>query len=75
MNRKRTAIYCRVASGHPDDRDKITAQERKLLDYVIENGCAEPTVYRDICENGLTLNRPAMNALTADIRAGEIGTV
>ena len=76
-NRKerRTAIYCRAASGHPDDRDRIIAQERQLLDYAAENGHADPIVYRDSGESGLTLDRPAMNALTADIRAGRIGTV
>ena len=74
-NSKRTAIYCRVASSHPDDRGKIIAQERRLLDYAAEHGHTEPTVYRDCGEIGLTLNRPAMNALTADIKAGTIGTV
>jgi predicted site-specific integrase-resolvase len=76
-NRKerRTAVYCRAASGHPDDRAGINAQERRLLGYAAENGHAEPIVYCDSGESGLTLDRPAMNALTADIRAGAIGTV
>ena len=76
-NRKerRTAIYCRTASGHPDDRAWLIAQERRLLDYAAEHGCAEPIIYRDSGENGLTLDRPAMNALTTDIKAGKIGTV
>ena len=72
---RRTVIYCRAASGHPDDRDGIIAQERRLLGYAAENGHADPIVYRDSGESGLTLDRPAMNALTADIRAGRIGTV
>jgi DNA invertase Pin-like site-specific DNA recombinase len=31
--------------------------------------------YRDCGQSGATLDRPAMNALTADIRAGKIGAV
>jgi hypothetical protein len=74
-NDRRTAIYCRAASDHSDDRDSIIEQERQLLDYASEHGYAKATVYRDSGVSGLTLDRPAMNELTADIKAGEIRTV
>jgi hypothetical protein len=73
MNRK-TAIYCRSALYN-----EIAAarQEAQCREYARTLGIADAdiVVYRDCGANGVTLDRPAMNALTADIKAGNIGTI
>jgi DNA invertase Pin-like site-specific DNA recombinase len=69
---RKTAIYCRTARA---DADAIAAQEARLRAYAYENGHADVIPYRDSGAAGNSLDRPAMNALTADIRAGKIGAV
>jgi hypothetical protein len=69
---RKTAIYCRVALA---DKGKIAAQEARLRAYADEHGHADIVPYIDNGAAGTTLSRPAMNELTADIRAGKIGAV
>jgi hypothetical protein len=69
---RKTAIYCRTAHT---DADAISAQEARLRAYADEHGHADVIPYRDNGAAGNTLDRPAMNALTADIKAGRIGAV
>jgi hypothetical protein len=69
---KRTAIYCRAAHA---DIGAMAAQEATLRAYADEHGHTEIVRYRDNRANGLTLNRPALNELTAAVKAGEIGAV
>jgi DNA invertase Pin-like site-specific DNA recombinase len=52
-----------------------SAQEATLRAYADEHGHTEIVRYRDNRANGLTLNRPALNELTAAVKAGEIGAV
>jgi DNA invertase Pin-like site-specific DNA recombinase len=57
-------------------RIAVRAQERRIRAFADEHGYGvEMAFYRDCGQSGVTLDRPAMNALTADIRAGKIGTV
>jgi hypothetical protein len=71
-NRRKTAIYCRTARA---DAAAIAAQEARLRAYADEHGYVDVIPYRDNGAAGNTLDRPAMNKLTADIKAGEIGAV
>jgi hypothetical protein len=72
INKRKTAIYCRTALA---DDGKIATQEARLRACANEYGYADVICYRDSGAVGNTLDRPAMSALAADIRAGEIGTV
>jgi hypothetical protein len=72
METKRTAAYCRTATA---DELAMRAQERRIREYANKHGHGELIFYRDCGRSGVTLDRPAMNALTADIKAGRIGTV
>ncbi|MDR3348666.1 MAG: recombinase family protein [Acidaminococcales bacterium] len=73
MNKKRkTAIYCRAALT---DELATARQEKKLCAYAEERGCTDIVRYRDSGSVGTTLDRPALNRLTADIKSGEIGAV
>ncbi|MDR1571406.1 MAG: recombinase family protein, partial [Clostridiales Family XIII bacterium] len=73
MDKKRkTAIYCRTAYA---DEAAIAEQEARLRAYAEEHGYADTVCYRDSETAGNTLSRPVMTALTADIKAGEIGAV
>jgi hypothetical protein len=73
MGKKLTAVYCRTATA---DEIAIKAQERRILAFADEHGYGgEMAFYRDCGQSGAALDRPALNALTADIRAGKIGAV
>jgi hypothetical protein len=74
MNQKNTAIYCRSALY---DEIAVARQEAQCREYAhtLDIADAGIAVYRDCGTSGATLDRPAMNALTADIKAGNIGTV
>jgi hypothetical protein len=71
-NKRKTAIYCRTAYA---DEAAIAEQEARLRAYAEEHDYADTVCYRDNEAAGNTLDRPAMAALTADIKAGEIGAV
>jgi hypothetical protein len=71
-NARKTAIYCRAALSNDI---AIAQQEKQLREYAKEHGCAEPICFRDNGFPGNTLNRPALNRLTAAVKAGEIGAV
>jgi hypothetical protein len=69
---RKTAIYCRTVCA---DADTITAQEMRHGTYADEHCCADIIPYTDHGAAGNTLDRPAMNRLTAGIKAGKIGAV
>jgi DNA invertase Pin-like site-specific DNA recombinase len=76
-NAQDVALYCRVASA---DEDVLAMQERLLRAYADANGYkddgfVEQRVYRDNGVSGLSMDRPGMNRLAEDIRAGGIRTV
>lgn len=66
-----TAIYYRTASRSELDMH-LDNQMQKLLCYVNTQGVDSFKIYNDIGISGLTLDRPAFNALTSDIEAGHV---
>jgi hypothetical protein len=73
MNRK-TALYCRSALYN---EIAVARQEAQCREYAHTLGFADANIaiYRDCGASGATLDRPAMNALTADIKIGNVDTV
>lgn len=71
---KTTALYYRVASKDTDTL-YLDNQMHTLLCYANEQGLNSFMLYADIGVSGLTLNRPALNALKLDIEAGRVGKV
>jgi DNA invertase Pin-like site-specific DNA recombinase len=71
MSRK-TALYIRTAL---DGSSAVAEQEKRLRAFAEEHGCTEIACYSDSGVEGNTLDRPALNRLTADIKAGEIAEV
>jgi DNA invertase Pin-like site-specific DNA recombinase len=71
---KITALYYRTAQKTTPDMN-LDNQMQTLLCYAQERGLAGFTVYADNGANGLTLDRPALNALKADIQAGCVGEI
>ena len=76
MNKRVTAIYCRVA--HPATADDFTAalQMESLIRYAKEHGYENIVCYEDIGFNGLALTgRPSFQGMQKDIDAGNVQTV
>jgi len=69
---KTAALYYRVANKQQDSA-YLDNQMQKLLCYAQAQGIDSFTLYADIGASGATLDRPAFNALTADIEAGRVG--
>ena len=69
---KQAALYYRVANKQQDCA-YLDNQMQTLLCYAQEQGLDGFTLYADINQSGLTLDRPAFNALKADIEAGRVG--
>ena len=72
----RTAVYIRVST---DDQARegfsIAAQREKLLAYICSQGWELAQVYADEGVSAKDTNRPALNRLLADLRAGHIDVV
>ena len=64
-----TVLYCRTANS---DKSVLESQLKSLYQYGRMNGYEPNTEYCDWNESGLTLDRPSMQKLLADIRAGEV---
>ena len=71
---KTAALYYRVANKQQDSA-YLDNQMQKLLCYAEQQGLDSFTLYADIGKSGTTLDRPAFNALKADIEAGRVGKV
>jgi hypothetical protein len=72
MNKRKTAVYCRSAIY---DEVAVARQERQCREYAAGYGYEIGKAYRDCGVSGVTLVRPAMSELTADIKSGTIGAV
>ena len=78
---KRCAIYTRKSSEEGLDQEfNSLAAQREACEAYIRSQCHEgwifaPTCYDDGGFSGGTLERPALQGLLADIRAGRIDTV
>jgi len=71
----RTALYCRVATANQYDTNSIDNQLSRLRSFAETQGFSDFTEYVDNGFSGLTLERPELTRLTADIEACKIGTV
>ena len=69
---KTAALYYRVAHKQQDCAN-LDNQMQKLLCYATEQGLNSFILYADVNQHGLNLDRPAFNALKADIEAGRVG--
>lgn len=74
LDEKKTqvALYCRLAHA---DEAKMEEQIQALRSYAAQKGYAHCATYIDNGESGISADRPALNRLNEDIRAGHIKTV
>ncbi|MDR0915673.1 MAG: recombinase family protein [Oscillospiraceae bacterium] len=75
MIEQTTALYYRVANNKQSDGLNTDSQMQKLLCYAQERGLNSFTLYVDSGTSGLTLDRPSLNALKADIETGRVNKV
>jgi site-specific DNA recombinase len=69
-----TALYCRTAARTGAGAD-LDNQMRRLLCHAKAQGLDSFILYADTGTSGNTFDRPALDALRQDIRAGRIGKV
>ena len=73
---KEVVAYCRVASAKESDPSaEVRLQEEMVWRYADARGLIICATYLDAGVSGGTLERPALQRLLADCRAGKIGTV
>ena len=71
----KTALYCRVASQHPNDAGVTILQLEKLRGLAKQQGYDSYTEYLDNGFSGNDFNRPAFAEMEAAINKGEIDTI
>lgn len=71
----KTALYCRVASRHPDDAGAMQIQLERLRDFAKQQGHNVCMEYFDDGFSGNDLDRPAFAEMEAAINEGKIDTV
>jgi len=75
---KLTALYCRLSKDDgEDERDSnsIVNQKDMLLKYAKEHGFKNTQFFIDDGVTGTSFNRPGLNALLAEVKAGRVATV
>ena len=73
---KEIIAYCRVACAKESDPSAdVQLQEQRIRRYADARGLIICETYLDAGVSGGTLERPALQRLLADCRAGKIGTV
>jgi site-specific DNA recombinase len=72
---RRVAAYCRSANETDGSPSAVEAQEQVLRRYAEHRGLTLTSIYTDAGVSGVTLERPELQQLIADCRAGEVGTV
>ena len=73
--KRKAAIYCRVASTNQLDAGEIDIQLAKLRDFAKQQGFSNYNEYLDNGYRGNNLNRPSFSKMKTDIDLGEIDTV
>jgi site-specific DNA recombinase len=71
---KSVALYVRAAT-RVSSGQHLDNQMQRLLCYARKNAFDSFILYADRGVSGLTLDRPALGALRADIKAGRIGEI
>jgi site-specific DNA recombinase len=72
---KYNAAYCRSACEEPGSPSSAYGQAKAIREYAERRGLPVGAIYTDAGVSGVTLERPALQRLIADCRAGKIGTV
>ena len=67
--------YCRSACEPQGGPSAVGSQVQMIRDYAERRGLSLDAIYSDAGVSGVTLERPALQRLIADCRAGKIGTV
>ena len=72
-----TALYERLSRDDEiqGESNSITNQKQYLEDYAVQKGFENIQHFSDDGYSGTNFNRPAFNALLAEIEAGRVGTV
>lgn len=72
-----TALYLRLSKDDPQEGESnsIVNQKEILLKYVKDHGFRNPKVYVDDGITGTVFNRPGLNAMVEDVKAGCVKTV
>jgi site-specific DNA recombinase len=72
---KSTVAYCRSAREEAGAPSSAYSQARAIQRYAKQHGIKVCEMYIDPGVTGVTLDRPELQRLIADCRAGKIGTV
>jgi site-specific DNA recombinase len=68
--------YCRTACGVASDRlSGLQEQRNAIRQYAGQNGWTVVETYMGVGVTGVSLNRPQLQQLIADCRAGKVGMV
>ena len=72
----RAALYARIAASDQESRSLVRQLER-LQAYARRRGwlMAPERVYRDVGVSGLSLGRPALGRLRADVARGDVDAI
>ena len=74
---KITALYCRLSVDDKADGESnsITNQKDILAKYAADNGFTNTQFFVDDGVSGTSFNRPGLDAMLAEIQAGNVGVV
>ena len=74
---KSTALYCRLSRDDElqGDSNSIIHQKEILIKYAEERGFENPRFFVDDGVTGTVFNRPGLNAMLEEVKAGRISTV
>jgi site-specific DNA recombinase len=74
---KRAAIYLRVSSPGQEDNYSLTTQEEECRKHCFDQGysVADEHIYCDGAQRSYTLDRPGLNTMRDELRAGHIDVV
>jgi site-specific DNA recombinase len=72
---KTAVAYCRSGSEPQGSPSAVHAQARTIRLYAKGRALTVPETYIDQAASGMTLDRPELETLIADCRAGKIDTV
>jgi len=74
---KITALYCRLSKDDEQagDSNSILNQKEILAKYAKEHGFGSPVFFVDDGVTGTVFNRPGLNAMVEEVKAGRVATV
>jgi DNA invertase Pin-like site-specific DNA recombinase len=74
---KITALYCRLSKEEQQRGESLSIENQRkiLLKFCSDNGFLNPKVFVDDGETGVFFDRPGLNEMLAEIRAGNVSTV